>query len=104
MNYFMLDLNLEYSIKYMKDKESYINRFVAEYYQLYVRVIKLSRTIESIKEGRASFKPNCSIWLLEKQLKTMEEYLNYLAVRAKIEDIDLDKEVIKMIDEYHTSN
>ena len=71
----------------------YKERFKAEYLQLKIRINGLSNMLKKYKEGRLTFKPNCSYELLHTQLVYMECYLNTLEERVKIEGIELEGEV-----------
>ena len=71
----------------------YKERFKAEYLQLKIRITGLSNMLKKYKEGRLTFKPNCSYELLHTQLVYMECYLNTLEERVKIEGIELEGEV-----------
>lgn len=73
----------------MMNSSDYKERFKAEYYQLKIRIDGLKNMLIKYKEGSLNFKPSCSYELLSSQLKSMEDYLFYLNVRAKIEKIDL---------------
>ena len=81
-------MELERLIELMKS-EDYKDRFRAEYYQLEDRIDKLSNMLEIYKAGTLDFTPSCSYELLNSQLKAMNEYLQYLTIRAEIEGIDL---------------
>ena len=81
-------MKLERLIELMKS-EDYKDRFRAEYYQLEDRIDKLANMLEKYKAGTLNFTPSCSYELLNSQLKAMNEYLQYLTIRAEIEGIDL---------------
>ena len=81
-------MELERLIELMKS-EDYKDRFRAEFYQLEDRIDKLSNMLEIYKAGTLDFTPSCSYELLNNQLKAMNEYLQYLMIRAEIEGIDL---------------
>ena len=81
-------MELERLIELMKS-EDYKDRFRAEYYQLEDRIDKLANMLEKYKAGTLNFTPSCSYELLNSQLKAMNEYLQYLTIRAEIEGIDL---------------
>ena len=66
----------------------YKNRFTAEYRQLCIRALKLEVFIDNYRTGRLSFKPTCSIELLEQQLDIMKAYMTVLEERARIENVD----------------
>lgn len=81
-------MELERLIELMKS-EDYKDRFRAEYYQLEDRIDKLVNMLEKYKAGTLDFTPSCSYELLNGQLKAMNEYLQYLTIRAEIEGIEL---------------
>lgn len=66
----------------------YKNRFTAEYRQLCIRALKLEVFIDNYRNGRLSFKPTCSIELLEQQLDIMKAYMTVLEERARIENVE----------------
>lgn len=65
----------------------YKERFTAEYEQLSIRAQKLETFIDNYRHGRLSFKPTCSVELLEQQLDIMKAYMAVLEERAKIEGV-----------------
>lgn len=67
----------------------YKERFTAEYEQLSIRALKLETFIDNYRNGRLSFKPICSIKLLEQQLDIMKAYMAVLEERAKIEGVNV---------------
>ena len=67
----------------------YKERFTAEYEQLSIRAQKLGTFIDNYRNGRLSFKPICSIELLEQQLDIMRAYIAVLEERAKIEGVNV---------------
>ena len=69
--------------------DNYIDRFRAEYYQLKIRYERLVEMIDKYKEGTLEFTLKCPIEVLEHQKNTMEIYLDILADRAEIEEIEL---------------
>lgn len=81
-------MELERLIELMKS-EDYKDRFRAEYYQLEDRIDKLANMLEIYKAGTLDFAPSCSYELLNGQLKAMNEYLQYLTIRAEIEGIEV---------------
>ena len=64
-------------------------RFKAEYFQLKIRRSGLKNMLDKWKNGTLEFEPKCPFHLLQKQLLVMDEYLEVLEERAKIEDIKL---------------
>ena len=81
-------MELKDTVELMNSSE-YKLRFKAEYYQLKVRYEKLSSMIEKYEQGTLSFKPKCSIELLNHQLKVMNDYLMILKARSEVEGINL---------------
>ena len=67
----------------------YKERFTAEYNQLSIRAQKLEIFIDNYRNGRLSFKPMCSIELLEQQLDIMKAYMAVLEERARIENVNV---------------
>ena len=82
----MYDLNETIELMTSAD---YKDRFKAEYWQTKIRYDKLCMMIEKYNAGKLDFESTCLIWLLARQMKWMEGYLNTLKVRAKIERVDL---------------
>lgn len=64
-------------------------RFKAEYFQLKIRRSGLKNMLDKWKNGTLEFEPKCPFHLLQKQLLVMDEYLEVLEERAKIEGVDL---------------
>lgn len=82
-------MELKDTIKLMWSAD-YKDRFKAEYYQLKIRKEKLSNMLNKYDEvDTLGFNPKCSYKLLSYQLECMNEYLEVLEERAKIEDIKL---------------
>ena len=73
----------------MMNSEDFKERFKAEYYQLQIRIDGLHSMLAKYKKGTLPFVPKCSFDLLKAQLMAMEMYLEFLADRAVIEDIDI---------------
>lgn len=71
--------------------DSYKDRFAAEYFQTLIRLEKLAVIYVGADNKSLDFELTCPISILEKQLIDMNEYLNDLKSRAKIECIDLDR-------------
>ena len=82
----MYDLNETIELMTSPD---YKNRFKAEYWQTKIRYDKLSMMLEKYRANKLDFEPMCPMWILEKQKKWMEGYLNTLEVSAKQEGIEL---------------
>jgi hypothetical protein len=68
---------------------NYKERFTAEYEQLSIRASKLEIFLDNYRHSRLSFKPICSIELLERQLDIMKAYIAVLEERAKIEGVNV---------------
>lgn len=69
--------------------DDYKERFRAEYHQLKIRYKKLCKFNKAYEDGELEFRPNCSLELLRRQERTMEDYLKILEMRAKIEKVIL---------------
>lgn len=82
---------------YFMGSDDYKDRFVAEYFQLYIRYNGLKKMIKKWDKDELKFTPTCPRSLYDEQLKAMKKYLTMLEARAAIENIDLDryKEEIK---------
>lgn len=72
---------------YLMSSSDFKDRFKAEFYQLAIRYQKLKKMIDNY--NNLDFKPNCSRDLLFEQLIYMKHYMNILALRANIENIEL---------------
>ena len=81
-------MRLEDTISLMTS-DDFKDRVRAEYFQLKLRHEGLVRMLKGYKEGILDFEPNCDYDLLHTQLVYMENYMNVLEERAKIEGIDL---------------
>lgn len=73
----------------LMQSEDFKERFKAEYLQLKIRMEGLSNMLKKYKEGTLPFKPKCSYEILYEQLVHMNNYLNILKERARIEGIEL---------------
>ena len=73
----------------MMESSDYQERYKAEYYQLKVRVEKLSAMLEKYATGTLSFTPSCSYEVLFEQLVYMRGYMRILKERAKVEGVAL---------------
>ena len=69
--------------------EDFKERFMAEYYQLLIRLDSLTAMIIKWKNNMLDFEPKCSKEILEQQVIFMQAYIDILRLRAKIEEIDL---------------
>lgn len=82
---------------------AYKKIFIAEYYQLEDRIIKLQKIVNDIKNKTLTFEPSCPSDILEAQLRTMKDYARILIIRSFIEKVPLNisidivyKEAIEM--------
>ncbi|WP_315436724.1 crAss001_48 related protein [uncultured Selenomonas sp.] len=73
----------------MMESSDYQDRYKAEYYQLKVRVEKLTAMLEKYATGTLSFTPSCSYEVLFEQLVYMRGYMRILKERAKVEGVAL---------------
>lgn len=69
--------------------DNYKERFKAEYYQLKIRIDRLSKIITSAIEGTLEFDLSCDLKILKDQCWYMKSYADMLKHRAKIEGIEL---------------
>lgn len=77
---------------YLMSSSDFKDRFKAEFCQLAIRYKKLKNIIDNY--NNLGFTPNCSRDLLFEQLIYMSRYMDILALRANIENIDL-KDIIE---------
>lgn len=68
----------------------YRDRFLAEYWQLRIRYTKLSKMVQDWDEGNLTFTPTCPRAVYDTQLQSMYQYLDVLAERARLENIDVE--------------
>ena len=73
----------------MMNSEDFKERFMAEYYQLLIRLDSLTAMIIKWKNNMLDFEPKCSKETLENQVIFMKGYLDILLLRSKIEEIEL---------------
>lgn len=78
----------------LMNSDDFKERFRAEYFQTKIRYNKLHKLIIQLEAGTAPFEPKCSLELFKKQASFMGQYLYYLEVRAEIEGVDLEQDVI----------
>lgn len=69
--------------------EDYAERFKAEYHQTVNRANKLRKIVKEYKDRTIKFDPDCSLHLLMWQLRTMDDYIYVLKLRADEEGIPL---------------
>lgn len=67
---------------------NYKERFKAEVYQLKNRLEGLKSMLINWDAGKLNFKPTCPRDLYDVQIKAMEDYLNVLMSRAKLENVE----------------
>ena len=67
----------------------YKERFKGEVYELSRRSQALEDIFKKNEEGKLDFELKSGTTALEKQLKSMKEYLEVLKLRATLEDISL---------------
>ena len=70
---------------------NYRQRFLAEYYQLKIRIEKLEAMVNKWDKGELDFIPTCDREIYDDQLYYMRGYLNILKNRAEIEGIELEE-------------
>ena len=73
----------------LMNSEDYRNRFKAEYYQVYIRFVKLKAMLEKWDKDELDFEPTCPYSTYEMQIKAMRDYIAVLEARAVMENIDL---------------
>ena len=73
----------------LMNSEDYKDRFRAEFYQLQIRIEKLSLMLDKYFNKELDFTPNCDYDLLHEQLVHMVSYKTILRERARIEKIQL---------------
>jgi len=71
----------------------YKDRFAAEYYQLETRYLKLKDMLDAWDKGRLNFKPTCPREIYDRQTAAMAQYLDVLAERAELENVELVKSI-----------
>lgn len=67
----------------------YKERFLAEYWQVKIRLEKLEAMLKKYRDGTISFKPTCSYELLFNQVIYMRGYLSILDERMLIEGVSV---------------
>ena len=73
----------------LMNSEDYKERFKAEYYQVFVRFVKLKAMVENWDKEELDFEPTCPRSTYDMQLKAMRDYIAVLEARAVMENIDL---------------
>lgn len=85
--------NLNQTVELMIS-EDYKERFISEYAQLALRTIRLSSMVAKYDMNELNFTPKTPIEVLKAQLNAMNDYLEILEKRAKIEEIELPEVVL----------
>lgn len=70
--------------------DDYIDRLVAEYFQLKIRYNKLCKFCERYRDGKLDFTPDCTLELLLDQKLIMSRYMSILERRFVAEEISID--------------
>lgn len=73
----------------MMNSSDWKERFIAEYYQVQIRIDALAKMVDKYQHGKLDFTPNCPVNVLTLQLNYMQSYANVLKNRAEIEGIEL---------------
>ena len=73
----------------LMNSEDYRDRFKAEYYQVYIRFVKLKAMVENWDKEELDFESTCPRSTYDMQLKAMRDYISVLEARAVMENIDL---------------
>ena len=81
-------MELDETVELMTSK-NYKDRFKAAVYQLNIRIEKLQSICNRWDSGELNFTPACPRCTYDLQIKSMQEYLAILIMRAKMEGIKL---------------
>lgn len=73
----------------MMNSENYKDRFLAEYFQVRIRLEKLENMLEKWDNDKLSFVPTCPRSTYDMQVEAMTYYKNVLEARAKMEGVVL---------------
>ena len=73
----------------LMNSEDYKDRFKEDYYQVYIRFVKLKAMLEKWDKDELDFEPTCPYSTYEMQIKAMRDYIAVLEARAVMENIDL---------------
>lgn len=86
----------------LMNSADYKERFVAEYYQLETRYLKLKTMTEKWDNGTLDFVPTCPRAIYDRQLSSMLLYLFILTERAELEQVklDIDERMGKLFESY----
>lgn len=79
---------LNETVEFMNSSD-YQKRFVAEFEQLNIRIIKLQNMLADWDANRLKFEPVTPKHILLSQLNAMKAYLNILQYRAEIEKVTI---------------
>lgn len=77
----------------MMVSDDHNERLKAEYYQLWIRLAKLTNIILKYRLGKLDFELACPLDLLEEQAQAMLDYSKALFKRLSYEHIDLWEEM-----------
>lgn len=73
----------------MMNSKNYKDRFIAEYFQVKIRLDRLKLMLREWDEGNLDFTPTCPYSIYKEQVEVMEEYMDILSERASVEGIEL---------------
>ena len=73
----------------MMNSENYKDRFIAEYFQVKIRLDKLKGMLKKWDEDNLDFFPTCPRSTYDMQVEAMTYYKNVLEARARMENIVL---------------
>ena len=73
----------------MMNSKNYKDRFIAEYFQVKIRLDKLKQMLKKWDEDNLDFFPSCPRSTYDMQVEAMTYYQNVLEARAKMENIVL---------------
>ena len=73
----------------MMNSKNYKDRFIAEYFQVKIRLDKLKQMLKKWDEDNLDFFPACPRSTYDMQVEAMTYYKNVLEARARIEQIVL---------------
>ena len=73
----------------MMNSKNYKDRFIAEYFQVKIRLDKLKQMLKKWDEDNLDFFPSCPRSTYDMQVEAMTYYKNVLEARAKMENIVL---------------
>lgn len=82
-------MELKDTIELMTSSD-YKERFLAEYWQVKIRLEKLEAMLKKYRDGTLPFKPTCSYELLFNQVIYMRGYLSILDERMLIEGVSVN--------------